>query len=704
MFLGSPILRFRSPIKNRCKVATTNIRLSRHFGTQQHYNQSKYRKYNFLLKPNPQSYLSEAINSSIIFSSCKILRWPHSKNCITRSFQADMKYFQGSVYDEAHIDVNEKISRSSENVTDADLQSDNNLISSQEIASDGQSGKKTKKKKFKGKRFMWAQWNRPEVHLDINTEKAILEGKMKCRKKKIKVVDPPEDVTNTINRILKGDVGGEIYGDIGDQFPHYYEAGINFKRYIDSRKPVLEEKTKRINRDRIEARVRRDMGAHKEGDLGSTYDELQFETDIQKKTETLFQRRIATLEAQAKHIQYDVNASWAYLLGKASFDYATMYNIMSDIKKRTGQLSTGNKLKDNVISETETDKVQTPFQPRTLFDFGSGVGTSLWAAKEIFGEMSEVFCVDSSQHMTDMAISLILKGHKQHTLPAGYTFRVHIPRDDLINYDLVTCSHTLLHIPTELERINIVDNLWRKTSNGGFLILAENGTNAGFQVIQEARHYLSQIIQQNEPDTPSQDVADFTDFAVTDDESVGERNDSYSDERCFQQRGKDHNLIGHLFSPCPHTKTCPRYEFDSIPCNFDFRYRNFPLEKINKSIRDNVNEGRYSYLVFRKGVKTEDCEWPRVVEPVKSCNHGHSICRMCTPRGTLEELLISNINAEHKNNRLLSKKLLGKYSKSLKCGDQFKGHLESGFEEYEDFIKWATSRITKHTVSTNDEE
>ena len=136
------------------------------------------------------------------------------------------------------------------------------------------------------------------------------------------------------------------------------------------------------------------------------------------------------------------------------------------------------------------------FQPRTLFDFGSGVGTSLWAAKEIFSELSEVFCVDLSKDMTDLAIAIILKGHMQHTLPAGYTFRLHLPRDNIITYDLVTCSHALLDIPTELQRANIIDNLWRKTSpDGGFLILVENGTNAGFQVLQEARHYLLQVMK-----------------------------------------------------------------------------------------------------------------------------------------------------------------------------------------------------------------
>ncbi len=50
-----------------------------------------------------------------------------------------------------------------------------------------------------------------------------------------------------------------------------------------------------------------------------------------------------------------------------------------------------------------------------------------------------------------------------------------------LTYDLVTCTHTLLDLPSEEARLTAVDNLWRKTD--GYLVLVEDGTNAGFQVI-----------------------------------------------------------------------------------------------------------------------------------------------------------------------------------------------------------------------------
>ena len=57
-----------------------------------------------------------------------------------------------------------------------------------------------------------------------------------------------------------------------------------------------------------------------------------------------------------KFVEYDSEAAWAYLLGgKAAYDYACIKFIMNEIKRR--------------------DKL---FQPKTLLDFGSGVGTVTW--------------------------------------------------------------------------------------------------------------------------------------------------------------------------------------------------------------------------------------------------------------------------------------------------------------------------------------
>ena len=69
-----------------------------------------------------------------------------------------------------------------------------------------------------------------------------------------------------------------------------------------------------------------------------------------------------------------------YLMSRSALEYATLVNIFSIIKDQDHS-----------------------FQPRTLFDFGSGLCTGLWAAREVFGQFSEAFMVDKSIHMNDLA-------------------------------------------------------------------------------------------------------------------------------------------------------------------------------------------------------------------------------------------------------------------------------------------------------------
>ena len=54
-------------------------------------------------------------------------------------------------------------------------------------------------------------------------------------------------------------------------------------------------------------------------------------------------------------VVYDHEAVFSYLLGKTPFDYATAMRVLSEIKER-----------------------EADFQPRTIFDYGSGVGSAIW--------------------------------------------------------------------------------------------------------------------------------------------------------------------------------------------------------------------------------------------------------------------------------------------------------------------------------------
>ena len=81
-------------------------------------------------------------------------------------------------------------------------------------------------------------------------------------------------------------------------------------------------------------------------------DELDREAEIRKEMNKILSAKVG----RWKVIDYDSYASWSYLIGgMAAYDYACLLKIMKEIKQRNPK-----------------------FNPKTLLDFGSGVGTVSW--------------------------------------------------------------------------------------------------------------------------------------------------------------------------------------------------------------------------------------------------------------------------------------------------------------------------------------
>lgn len=176
-------------------------------------------------------------------------------------------------------------------------------------------------------------------------------------------------------------------------------------------------------------------------------------------------------------------------------------------------------------------------------------------------------------------------------------YRQFLPSSDDIKYNLVVSSRTFLEVGDLNSRIRNVDILWRKVSPGGFLVIVEAGNKYSYSVILSLRDYLLEI--------------------------------------CKIEREKYGRLSPiHVFSPCPHDQFCPRYNHKSnTSCHFSVKYQ--PL------FTSEIIEEKYSYIVLQKQERKVDegeDELPRVVQPVlKKSNH--SISRVCTPEGTIRELV-----------------------------------------------------------------
>ncbi|XP_035886860.1 methyltransferase-like protein 17, mitochondrial isoform X3 [Phyllostomus discolor] len=127
------------------------------------------------------------------------------------------------------------------------------------------------------------------------------------------------------------------------------------------------------------------------------------------------------------------------------------------------------------------------FQPQTLMDFGSGTGSVTWAAHSIWGQsLREYMCVDSSAAMLDLAEKL-LKGGSEYGEPyvPGVFFRQFLPVSPKVQFSVVVSAFSLSELPSKADRAEVVQTLWRKTSD--FLILVESGTKAGHRLLMEAR-------------------------------------------------------------------------------------------------------------------------------------------------------------------------------------------------------------------------
>lgn len=83
---------------------------------------------------------------------------------------------------------------------------------------------------------------------------------------------------------------------------------------------------------------------------------------------------------------------------------------------------------------------------------------------------------------------------------------------------------------------------------------------------------------------------------------------------------------------------CPRIAAnDGTPCNFQITFNNLTFSE-----EQEVSKEYYSYIVVRRGsAYNEDKEkWNRLVRPTL-VRPRHTICRMCTNDGKLEEVILT---------------------------------------------------------------
>jgi ribosomal protein RSM22 (predicted rRNA methylase) len=300
------------------------------------------------------------------------------------------------------------------------------------------------------------------------------------------------------------------------------EDGQKLITHLKGKRPPVEK----LERKKIEQDVyNKVLSRHNIPKLETEENRLKFQQLIDNKVSIILKKDVYNW----KPVNYDTYNALVYLMSRSAAEYAVLAKIFLEISERDPQ-----------------------FKPRSLFDFGSGVGTATWAAnlywkKNIF----EYFNVDSSSEMNDLAQILLQSGKGTNKMELrGVFYRQFLPSANT-TYDLVISAYTFLELPSRHSRLETILNLWNKTQK--YLVVVEQGTNAGFQIINEIRDFI----------------------LYTKDKSDG-----------------------YIFSPCPHDEVCPRFMLnDGTPCNFEVHYFTLPIGAVSRRRQE-----KYSYIVFKKGL------------------------------------------------------------------------------------------------------
>ncbi|KAI7872960.1 mitochondrial small ribosomal subunit Rsm22-domain-containing protein [Spinellus fusiger] len=286
------------------------------------------------------------------------------------------------------------------------------------------------------------------------------------------------------------------------------------------------------------------------------------------------------------NVSYGPRESMAYAAGVLPSTYAAVTNVLEEVNKR---------IKD--------------FCPKTMLDFGTGPGTAIWAAQDVF-DIDKYVGVDLSEDMLRVAETLQESVKKTETLPIE--FKRYLAVDPNCKTDLVVSAFALGDIASLALQRSTMEQLWEQT--GDVLVLIERGTPVGFSIVARARQWILDA-----------------------------------------EKRKDQQV--HVVAPCPHDRPCPllfspQANLKKAWCHFSQRVERPSFLMKTKHSKFNTEDAKYSYVVLRKGPRptsATDSEhtgfseaayaWPRLIQPPLK-NKGHVVMDLCVEKGEIQRTSI----------------------------------------------------------------
>ncbi|EJD03728.1 Rsm22-domain-containing protein [Fomitiporia mediterranea MF3/22] len=313
--------------------------------------------------------------------------------------------------------------------------------------------------------------------------------------------------------------------------------------------------------------------------------------------------------------------------------YSAVYAVFDHIKHRLGD----------------------DWKVRNIIDWGSGVGSGLWASMHAFQEGSEeqdgntalepslsrsiitsYLGFEKRKGLSNMAKRLI---EDSNVGSASVRWHKAYSKDEQIQRSeggdvLALSAFHLSSLPTPAARKEMVKQMW--SSGAEVIVLIDHDTSTGFTSIIEARDQLLRMGKR-----------ELQDSEIQGDPMTG----------C------------HVVAPCPHDGACPLFNSGkpSLKCTFSQRLQRPAFLRKTKHVRAGHEDMGYSYVVIRRGqrpskprigetsdtsgqniatdaesassIRLEAYDWPRMVFPPLK-RSGHVIIDGCTAEGKIMRMTI----------------------------------------------------------------
>lgn len=325
--------------------------------------------------------------------------------------------------------------------------------------------------------------------------------------------------------------------------------------------------------------------------------EFNIQEDVIKAKSELSQIIEGKLEERRRdwhYYEYDERAAHLYMATRLAPNYACLRTVLKEICD-----------------------LDPSFEPKSVLDFGSGMGTTIWATNQTWPNRVEEFMNIEISKEQQYLCEYLLRGGKERGDSLSNVFhRQYLPSSTRTKYDLVVSAFSLLELPNMDLRVQTIENLWNKTND--MLVIVERGNKGGFDVINEARNL----------------ILDCGGHQTT-------RRITISPETMLKNKFTPPSA--HVLAPCSHELVCPRLKMPSKRnidvCRFKTAFE--PLELGEK--KPGIVKENFSYVVLRKGqyrnyyFEGSTSRWPRAVEG-KHTAGGQIIHRLCCPDGNLAEV------------------------------------------------------------------